>query len=159
MLHVTYMRAHVRNILVANFILSIETRIRVGVFSLVPRPSRSHANIRHEIFYMHQNARRSGRFYAVSPGQSWSWFRLPRYRVLPGPIGKLYTMASISCIDYRRCLDLYCNHSTNIYTHIYNSGKSYYDTIMMSMLSYIFRTTTTAMCCGTFYSSNPDSLR
>ena len=40
--------------------------------SLVPRPSRSHANIIREIFYMHQNVGRSGRFYAVmmmSPGR------------------------------------------------------------------------------------------
>ena len=39
---------------------------------LVPRPSRSHANIIREIFYMHQKAGRSGRFYAVmmmSPGR------------------------------------------------------------------------------------------
>ena len=40
--------------------------------SLVPKPSRSHANIIREIFYMHQKAGRSGRFYAVmmmSPGR------------------------------------------------------------------------------------------
>ena len=33
---------------------------RVYISSLVPRPSRSHANIIREIFYMHQKAGRSG---------------------------------------------------------------------------------------------------
>ena len=57
--------------------------------SLVPRLSRSHANIIREIVYMHQKAGRSGRFYAVmmmSPGRGLTRpgrFGVPRYRALP----------------------------------------------------------------------------